>query len=308
MPTLTISRRALSAAAALTLALGTGLTATIALPAVAGAAVPAATVTDGEGGRSIVYNAAPGQANKVTVTTTSSNDGLPYLTYVIDDVVPIDIATTGEEDCKYPDSADRTRVSCMEKGLDSQDPYSTLFVNLGDRDDTLAYNNVSDQTYYHASIDLGAGKDMSSHVSGADGNFVKGGPGDDTIWVGKAGVAFGEDGNDTIHTGEGAIANGQKGVDTIYADGDETDADGGAGNDKLYGGAGRQRLNGGDGNDSVRGGTGDDFLYGGPGADILYGNSGADTIYGNSGDDKLYGGPGRDTLSGGPGTDVIRQD
>ncbi|MFE0254308.1 calcium-binding protein [Streptomyces sp. NPDC059010] len=307
MPSLTIGRKALSAAAALTLALGTGLTATIALPAVAGAAVPAARVTDGEGGRSVVYTAAPGQTNKATVTITSSNDGLPYLTYVIDDVVPIDIAQM-KEDCKYPDSADRTRVSCMEKGLDSQDPYSTLFMNLGDGNDTLALNNVSDQTYYHASIDLGAGKDMSTQVSGADGNFVAGGPGDDTIRLGKAGVAFGQDGNDTLYTDEGAIATGQKGADTIYANGDEADADGGTGNDKLYGGAGRQRLNGGDGNDSVRGGTGDDFLYGGPGADVLYGNSGADTIYGNSGNDKLYGGPGRDTLSGGPGTDVIRQD
>ncbi|MFG1666309.1 calcium-binding protein [Streptomyces sp. Y7] len=300
-----VGRKAVRAASVLTLALGTGLTATIALPAMAGAAVPSATVTGGSG-RSIVYTAAAGQTNQVTVRATAA-DGLARITYVIDDVVPIAIAP-GDEDCAHPDSADRTKVTCTETTLESQDPYATLSVNLGDGNDTLTYDNVTDQAYYFAGIDLGPGKDGYTHAGGVDGNEIRGGSGNDTVRLGTAGNAIAGDGNDTVYGGESSIVLGQGGVDTIHLLGDESDADGGAGNDLLYGAAGRQRLNGGDGNDTVRAGAGSDFLYGGPGADILYGNSGDDTIYGNSGNDKLYGGPGRDTLSGGPGTDVERQD
>ncbi|TXS50199.1 calcium-binding protein [Streptomyces sp. uw30] len=299
-------RKALAATSTLTLALGTALTASIALPGVAGAAAPSARVEQGAGGRSIAYIAAEGQTNKLSVTATKG-EGLERITYVLDDVVPIEIAPTATE-CGYPDSADRTKVSCTGTTLETQDPYALLFLNLEDGNDTVTYDNATDQTYYHASIDLGTGKDKYTHTGSVDGNSIHGGTGDDTITLGVAGVALAEDGNDTVHAAEGSIVFGHGGVDTIYADGDETSVDGGVGNDVIHGGAGRQHLTGGDGDDTVRGGTGSDFLYGSPGNDILYGNSGDDTIYGNSGNDKLYGGPGRDTLSGGPGTDVERQD
>ncbi|MER7377382.1 calcium-binding protein [Streptomyces lanatus] len=279
------------------------LTASIAaLSGVAGAA-PSSAHAERLNDRSIEYTAASGQANKVTVTATAA-EGLASITYVIDDVVPI----TAGEGCTHPDAADPTKVSCEVATLESQDPYPTLNARLGDGDDTVKYANATDQAYYMASFDLGAGRDTSTQTGGVDGSQVLGGTGDDTITLGSSAVALGGDGNDTMRGADGTINMGGNGADRITAAGDESDADGGAGNDVIDGGAGRQRLNGGAGKDTVRGGTGNDWLYGDPGDDILYGNSGDDTIYGNSGNDKLYGGPGRDTLSGGPGTDVERQD
>ncbi|MFC8126306.1 calcium-binding protein [Streptomyces sp. NPDC057302] len=287
----------------MTLALGAGLAGPFLLAGAAAAAVPEASAAFSESDHGILYTAASGQTNKVTVTASKSA-GTEKITYVIDDAVPV----RAGDGCSYPDSADRTKVSCAVATLETQDPYATLKLALGDGDDTVAYDNTTDQAYYFASADLGLGKDTWTHTGDVDGNSVSGGEGDDSLSVGVAGVALGGDGNDTIHAGEGSIAQGGNNNDTIYSNGAESAVDGGAGNDVIQGGAERQSLSGGDGNDTIRGGAGDDYLYGGKGNDTLYGDSGNDTIYGNSGDDKLYGGAGQDTLSGGPGTNVVHQD
>ncbi|MBA2808212.1 calcium-binding protein [Streptomyces sp. KM273126] len=305
-----VGRRMPRVTSALALTLGAGLAAPLLLAGSAGAATSSATAE--LNGKQVVYTAASGQTNKVTVTASKSS-GLETITYVIDDVVPI----TAGSGCAYPDSADNTKVSCEVTTLESQDPYATLRMVLGDGDDTVTYTNNTDQAYYFASIDLDAGKDTLTETPGVQGNDVNGGEGDDTLTVDAVTVVRGGGGNDTIHAGEGTIAQGGDGNDTIYSNGEEAAVDGGAGDDVIRGGADRQSLSGGDGddeiygedgNDYLYGGKGDDFLYGGTGNDILYGNSGNDTIYGNSGDDELYGGPGQDTLSGGPGTNIVRQD
>ncbi|MGW7071052.1 calcium-binding protein [Streptomyces sp. NPDC054855] len=303
MPSHLIRRRIIRTTSAVTLALGTGLAAPFLLAGTAGAAAPEATAAFSASDHAIVYTAATGQTNKVTVTASMS-EGSEEITYVIDDAVAINAG----EGCSYPDSADRTHVSCTVATLETQDPYATFKLGLGDGDDTFTYDNSTDQTYYFASADLGAGKDVATHTGSVDGNSVIGGAGDDDLSVGEAGVVLGGDGNDTLHAAGGSIAQGGNDNDTIFSEGDEAAVDGGAGNDVIQGGAQRQNLSGGDGNDTVRAGSGDDFVYGGKGNDILYGNSGNDTMYGNSGDDKLYGGAGQDTLSGGPGTNVVRQD
>lgn len=303
MPSHLIPRRVIRSASAVTLVLGTGLAAPFLLAGTAGAAAPEATAAFSATDHAIVYTAAPGQTNKVTVKASIS-DGSEKITYVIDDAVPV----SAGDGCSYPDSADRTKVSCTVDTLETQDPYATLMLALGDGDDTLAYDNATDQAYYFARADLGLGKDTSTHTGSVDGNSILGGAGDDNLTVGEAGAAFGGDGNDTIHAAAGSITQGGNNNDTIYADGAESAVDGGAGNDVIQGGAERQNLSGGDGNDTIRGGAGADFIYGGKGNDTLYGDSGNDTIYGNSGDDKLYGGAGQDTLSGGPGTNVVHQD
>jgi serralysin len=302
MPTHLMRRRVVRTASAVTLSLGTALAAPFLLAGAAGAAAQEATAAFSATDHAIVYTAASGQTNKVTVKASIS-DGSEEITYVIDDAVPVNAG----DGCSYPDTADRTKVSCTVATLESQDPYPTLKLALGNGDDTLAYDNATDQTYYFASADLGVGKDTSTHTGSVDGNSVSGGAGDDNLTVGSAGVVLGGDGKDTLHAASGSIAQGGNDNDTIYSDGDESAVDGGAGNDVIQGGAERQNLSGGDGNDTIRGGAGDDFLYGGKGNDTLYGNSGNDTIYGNSGDDKLYGGAGQDTLSGGPGTNVVHQ-
>ncbi|MGA4843633.1 calcium-binding protein [Streptomyces sp. G45] len=287
--------RAVGAASALSLALAAPLL----LPGVAAAAPPAATAS--VDGKQVTYRAADGQANHVTVTASKS--GADAITYVIDDAVTI----TAGDGCSHPSAADRTKVTCTVTTLESQDPYATLEMGLGDRADTVTYTNRTDQAYYHAAIDLGSGKDKLTESSGTQGNSVKGGTGDDTLSVGRVTVVSGGDGKDTIRAAGGSIALGGAGNDTITSTGADSAAEGGAGDDVIRGGAHRQSLSGDDGDDTVNAGAGDDFVYGGKGRDVLYGDSGDDKLYGNSGDDKLYGGPGRDTLSGGPGRDEVHQ-
>ncbi|MFF7789643.1 calcium-binding protein [Streptomyces sp. NPDC007991] len=260
----------------------------IALAGPAGAAEPTATAAVNEYGWQLTYTAAPGQANTVAVTQSFTSDRSRFI-YVIDDVVPID-AGNG---CRHPDSADRSKISCTVETPESQSPLSSLEMDLADRDDTVSFDNATDQVYYFGTVELGDGDDRWTGTTGGrvDGTTVRGGAGDDTIRAGALGYAGGGDGDDTLYAGvDGEIV------------------DGGPGDDVLRGGAGDQILRADDGDDTVYGGAGDDELYGGRGDDVLYGNSGADRIWGNSGDDKLYGGPGADTLSGGPGTNIVRQD
>ncbi|WP_369211581.1 calcium-binding protein [Streptomyces flavofungini] len=303
MPSHPVSRRLVRTASALTLALTTGATVPLLLAGPAGAAAPEATAAFSASDHAIVYTAASGQTNKVTVTAKKTR-GSDKITYVLDDAVQVKAG----EGCSYPSRTDPTKVSCTVTTLESQDPYPTLRLLLGDGNDTVAYTNATDQAYYFTRAELGTGKDTWTHTSGYDGNAVLGGAGDDDLSVGSGGVALGGDGKDTLRGGSGSIAHGDAGNDTIYSKGAESAVEGGSGDDEIHGGAQRQNLSGGDGDDTIRGGAGDDFLYGGKGNDVLRGESGDDTVYGNSGDDKLYGGTGTDTLSGGPGTDVVRQD
>ncbi|MFD3559906.1 calcium-binding protein [Streptomyces sp. NPDC058686] len=294
-----ISRRTLRAASAVTLAIGAGLTGPVLLAGTAGAATSSATAAID--GRAVAYTAAPGQTNQVTVTASKNGADI---TYVIDDAVTI----SAGDGCTYPSSTDRTKVSCTVTTVESQDPYAGLELTLGDGNDSVTYDNRTDQTYNYASIDLGADKDTLTETGGVQGNSVDGGTGDDKLSVGPVTVVLGGDGNDTIDAADGTIAQGGIGDDTIHSTGEDSAVDGGAGHDVIYGGADRQSLSGGDGNDEIHGGGGNDYLYGGKGDDVLYGDAGDDTIYGNSGNDKLYGGAGTDTLSGGPGTNVVHQD
>ncbi|WP_043686335.1 calcium-binding protein [Streptomyces xylophagus] len=301
MPTLRTSRTT-----ALSLALGTALAASVALPVTASAATAPATMTRGDGGRSVIYTAAPGQTNKATVTATVT-DGL-HFTYLIDDVVPITIDSGTP--CTRPDSADLTKISCTQTGQGSDFGYDKLWMYLGDGNDTLAYHNATGQSLYMAVLFMGDGNDRLIDTGAFDGNEVEGGAGADTLTMGDDAIAAGQAGKDVITAGARSQVSGGSDSDTIYSNGEGSRADGGTGSDFLYGGAGRQMLDGGmgTGNDTIRGGTGNDTIFGQQGNDILYGNSGDDTIYGNSGNDKLYGGPGRDTLSGGPGRNVVHQD
>nr|WSY53176.1 calcium-binding protein [Streptomyces sp. NBC_00886] len=300
MPSRPLSRRMLRSAAALTLALGTGLAAPLLLAGTAGAATAPATAALDSSGHEVLYTVAAGQANKVVVTA-SKVTGSEKITYVIDDVVTVK-AGAG---CAYPTAADHTKVSCTVTTLDSQDPYDTVKLTLGDDNDTLTYHNKTGQTYYFASVDLGPGNDKATDDGSVDGNYISGGTGNDNLTLGTYSVGWGDNGNDTIHATTGTIAQGGNGNDSITTVG--AAADGGAGNDVIRAGAGNQSLTGGDGNDTIDGGAGNDFLYGGKGNDVLRGGAGADTLYGNSGNDTLYGGAGTDVLSGGPGRNVVHQ-
>ena len=286
MPSRPVRRRVIRAVPAVTLALGAALAVPLTVAGTAAAAPAPATAAVNQYDWRLTYKAAPGQTNKATVTASLTADRTG-ITYVIDDVVPI----SAGHDCAHPDGADHTKVSCTVTSVDSQDPYAALVMDLGDRDDTVAYKNATDQVYSYAEISLGAGNDRATDSGRLDGAYVSGDAGNDTLTVGELGLAWGGDGNDTVN-----------------ASGGDNIVQGGKGDDVLHGGSGGQYLSGDDGNDRLYGGSADDTLSGGKGDDRLYGDSGNDRLYGNSGNDKLYGGAGRDTLSGGPGTDVIRQD
>ncbi|MFC8145465.1 calcium-binding protein [Streptomyces paradoxus] len=288
MPTRLAGRHLLRAASLLTPVLGAALAAPIALGGPAGAATPAATAAVNEYGWHLTYTAAPGQANKVAVTQSYTGDRSGFV-FVIDDVVPV----TAGNGCGHPDRKDLTKISCTVEAPESQSPLDSLEMDLGDGADTASYTNATDQLYYFATVELGAGDDTWTGAtgSGVDGSTVRGGTGDDTLTAGALAYAGGGDGADTLYAARGGEI-----------------VDGGAGDDILRGGRGDQILRADDGDDTVYGGDRNDELYGGRGDDVLHGNGGDDLMWGNSGDDELYGGPGRDTLSGGPGRNVVRQD
>ncbi|MBK3577522.1 calcium-binding protein [Streptomyces sp. MBT65] len=211
---------------------------------------PAAVTWKGK----IIYTAAPGQANHVTVTETGKRNDL-ILTYLIDDVVPI---KAPKEHCAHPDADDRTKVACtVEIDEMETDPSLRFSMRLGDGDDTaVVHNRTSGFILAYNELWLGAG--------------------DDT-WTGtarEAQSAYGEDGDDTLTTGT-ASAYGGRGDDTLHVD---DSGHGGAGDDVLHGGRGDQRLYGEGGDDRLYGGRGDDQLYGGPGTDVLDGGSGKNTL------------------------------
>ncbi|CAN7249218.1 calcium-binding protein [Phenylobacterium sp. LjRoot225] len=151
-------------------------------------------------------------------------------------------------------------------------------VSLGDYSDRLANNGWID-----GRVDLGAGDDNYTSVSGA----VTGG-------------VLAGDGNDTVEGGGG--------FDRLRGDAGDDRLDGGGAFDDLNGNVGRDTVRGGSGDDWVLGGKDADLLYGDDGADILNGNLGADTCDGGPGDDSVRGGQGDDMLAGGVGNDWITGD
>jgi serralysin len=258
-------------------------------------AAPSTATAAVEANWRVDYTAASGQANQVKATLLKWDGG--DLDYVIDDVVPI----TAGAGCTYPDDGDNTKVACSVTAAETQDPYPSFHLDVGDKNDVVTFTNASIQVYFYADILLGTGNDKLTDI-GFDGGPYSGAGGVDgsSVW--------GDAGNDTITVALGASVHAGSGNDTVFANGDYGYADGGGGTDVLRGGVGSQSLSGGDGNDSVYGGVGNDDLLGGKGNDVLYGNSGNDRLFGNSGNDKLYGGPGKDKLSGGPGRNVLHQD
>src|SRR5919109_677760 len=198
------------------------------------------------------------------------------------------------------DTLNGTAEADIINGFDGNDK---LFGQGGD--DTLDGGNGDDEIY------SGNGNDEIKDVNDEAiyyGNKVSGGPGNDSIHVGKVtgtgisyylygqagsdyievianeGIVYGGPDEDIIYcTADYCALNGNQGNDEIYIDGTEiysSYALGGSGNDKLYS-TGSQELKGNEGNDylfggsELDGGIGDDYLeegsfyIGGPGADTF---------------------------------------
>ena len=152
------------------------------------------------------------------------------------------------------------------------DPLTHLFETVGqgtaDRIESTASfwlataGEVENLTLLGPALD-GFGNWLANAIIGnANGNFLAGGAGDDTV--------FGADGNDLLR--------------------------GDADNDRLYGEDGDDNLRGGLGNDTLSGGDGDDKLGGDVGNDVLVGGAGDDLIHGAAGRDALNGGADADVF------------
>lgn len=129
-------------------------------------------------------------------------------------------------------------------------------------------------------VNLGAGADTYTGVSGTVTGMVSGGDGNDSL---QGGAAF-------------DYLQGNAGDDTV---------DGGGGHDWLLGGRGADVLSGGQGDNIVYGNLDNDWLAGSGGNDLVRGGQGADTLSGGDGADWLSGDKGDDIVFGGAGADVF---
>jgi Ca2+-binding RTX toxin-like protein len=215
------------------------------------------------------YDAAPGEANDVTVTQDGFN--LTNL-HLVDLGAPL----TAGDGCQ---SVSEHEVTCLFS------PNSGLLVSLDDLDDSYS----------------AAAMKTSTRWSGGDGNdTAQGGQGVDELW--------GEAGDDTIRTGAGADPGEEQGNLAYGGDGNDT-LIGGSYSDLLRGGAGDDSVTGNGGHDTVVGGKGNDSVSGGRLRDNVGGGEGHDTLSGNGGNDWLYAQDGlHDTVKGGRGFDHAEVD
>jgi hypothetical protein len=267
-----------------------------ALPAVAQAG------TISVSGTTITYQAAPGEANFVTVNWGNVGAGPDYIPS-LDDHADI----TATPPCTYDVSLG---ARCESAGTNP-----TFVVHLGDGKDVGASTNDhaaghhvelygedgDDDLQSDASSDLldgGAGNDMLSpdDDDSGPGDVVVGGPGEDTLQTGNP---TGTNGPIAVSF-DGVANDGYPGENDNYAtDLEDLSATGSSPSVDFVGNDARNVVQlRSESADTVRGLGGDDLIDGANGNDILDGGDGNDTIYGGGNDDTITGGPGVDSLNG----------
>jgi hypothetical protein len=300
-------------------ALLVALTVALAVPASAAAATahlegsPSTSVT-------AVYDAAPGEQNRLAVSYDDSNATLTLK----DSGAEIEAG----DGCTAVDSHS---VRCKQFTPDGFGPAGGYPVNqlraaLGNRDDRLS---AQQRLKVLVTADGGAGDDALE--GGSHEDRLDGGPGGD--------VLVGRGASDTLTDGDSGggqadrMVGGRNDFDVVSYAGrtrglrvDLTRGTGGTPGegDRLQG---IETVLGGTGDDRLRasrigtnptnvgtrtfgselhGNAGDDVLTGGPQSDRLYGDGGDDRLRAGARRDSLYPGPGRDALRCGQGrTDVV---
>lgn len=268
----------------------------LALALIAPAAAAAGTARD-PAFEGVVYEADPGETNRVTATFDGSavvfhDDGAPV---AVHGCTPIDEHTA--------------RCETTVGGT----------IEAGDRDDDV---RVGAESRADGIFKIrGAGGD--DFIRGGRGrDVIKGGAGRDVVRAGAGNDNV--NGDDRYATAARDVVEGGRGSDTIsYAHrsarvevdlregvgGEAGEADrlsglenvrGGRGADLLAGSAGPNRLRSG-GNEQA----GRDILLGRGGDDRLAGERGPDLLVGGDGDDRIFGNGGTDRLAGDAGDDVI---
>jgi hypothetical protein len=298
----------------------------LASPAAASGATVAIGPGQYENGDEVVYHAADGEANVLTVLYTDPDeDGRGVWRFT--DLTGV----SAGEGCIQVDAQ---RATCSQP--DTERHLEGVRIAVSDGDDRVSVDSDT--------------QDSGSNVLLADG-----GPGDDRLRVGSNAYArvTGGDGNDRLSAarkvsegGSGAFLSGGPGDDRLIGSGFDDELHGGGGRDELYGRGGPDRLIDGDtsesgpGPDLLHGGTNDDaVLYssrsrgvvvdlasrgpqgepgendtvvdvesaaGGKGPDRLLGDRVANGLSGGGGDDSLDGRAGNDQLTPGRGSNAVR--
>ena len=270
----------------------------------------------GEFNAVLIYAAAPGERNQVTVTFADAGGG----TQVLRDAGASVQAGAG---CTQ---IDEHTVGCAA---------ASVVVDAGDGDDAVTLPPGP-----FAGTRVGIGGDGADSMSG--GGSLYGGPGNDVLTGSDSAgctIPRNDDCGETLVGGAGDdVLRGRGGGDGLIGDGANTPAgdrpgipEAGRGNDVIDGGVGGDtvvypgrstgvRV---DLADSAPGGssgerdriTGVENAVGGDGADVLLGNDDGNSLHGGGGDDRLDGrggndrltdiGPGADTLRGGAGKDRL---
>ncbi|WP_354697270.1 hypothetical protein DSM112329_02893 [Paraconexibacter sp. AEG42_29] len=246
----------------------------------------------------VVYAAAPGEANRVTVAAAKTGGTWLFQ----DDGAPV-IPGTG---CV---TIDEHTAGCTAANAQAM----AVSVFAGDGDDSV---RVPDDVPAYQ-VEGGDGNDF---LQGA--GWLSGGSSDDTL--------IGSSQSDRLRGGPGRdVLRGGAGNDTLSGDGTETAGDAGGSDDVLEGGAGvdlatyesrtapiaadlaagtagtageRDQL---DGVEAVTGGSGADSFAGDDGPNTLSGGAGDDMLVGRGGGDTLYDGTGADRIDGGNGADQL---
>ncbi|TRV81008.1 calcium-binding protein [Streptomyces sp. 130] len=258
-----MNRNRAAVRAVATIALSAGL---VAGPvAAASAAAPAVEAKARVGAdwetQSIVFTAAAGQTNDLSIYPMYTSDGIRRIGFR--DVVPLEPG----EHCAHAGAEDTTAVVC-ELPADSARP-DRIDVFLGDGDDTIA-----------------------AFTPGM--NIVSGGAGDDELHAHTARTVLGGTGDDMV-MGPGTLLGGD-GMDHLMGDAGNQRMWGGRGDDMIEGYGGDDTVYAGPGDDHVMGGDGRDTLLGGSGDDTVHGEGGDDFVWGGTGKDVLDGGDGRDVV------------
>ena len=256
-----------------------------------------------EGGR-VVFRAAPGEANDLTIA--SLDDGMSFR--LVDEGATL----LAGSDCL---AVSANEVTC--------DGYGVIAVHLRDDDDVLSLGGLDPQLLPF-SVYASGGPGADHLIGGPALDLLSGDGGDDRI-EGRGGRNLGRFGwfGDEIRGGPGDdVLRGERGPDHLA---------GGPGADRMSGGPGRDRVSyhrrtspvrvtldhrADDGRQDERDRVRPDVeeVVGGRAADTLIGNSraneldgwrGDDFIRGRGGRDRVLGNNGNDDLGGGPGPDFV---
>jgi Ca2+-binding RTX toxin-like protein len=250
------------------LGIGSAFAALLAAGSMTGCQPAGGTVTTSGDGNRVLFDAADGQDNVVTVSVDAT--GL-ILTDAADEVVPAGRCT----------KIDNHSARCPRVG----DALFRVELTLGDGDDR-ATNTTSEESFLANGGDgddtLEGGPDVDIFTGGAGRDLLNGNGGDDLLGDGSTDLQ------------EPDVFNGGAGIDRISYGGEPVgvtvDLDGVADDGRA--------------GEFDRVGADVEHITGGQFPDRLTGNAKANQLFGNGGDDVLVGLAGFDELFGGPGTDA----